>query len=293
MAIHIINPYTEPGAPWLRGNLHAHTTNSDGARSPQALVTAYAEAGYDFLMLSDHDFHTRVDGLDTKGMVLIPGIEVTDRGCHILHVAAKQQVPPDPDRQAVIDAINSGGSWAIMTHPNWEKHFNHCPQKVLEQLTGYAGLEVCNGVCLAEEGSGYAMDRWDRLLAAGRQVWGFGNDDCHRPNDECISWNMVQCAERTPETVSEAMRCGRHYFSTGIYIDSIEVNGNRISLRTANAQRIAAVSDYGRRPAVTDASTMEFAVPEDASYTYVRFECYGDGERMAWTQPFFLERTDA
>jgi len=43
--------------PWLRGNLHAHTTFSDGVRSPAALLDEYESRGYDFLAITDHDDH--------------------------------------------------------------------------------------------------------------------------------------------------------------------------------------------------------------------------------------------
>jgi PHP domain len=43
--------------PLLRGNLHAHTTFSDGVRSPAALVAEYETRGYDFLAITDHDDH--------------------------------------------------------------------------------------------------------------------------------------------------------------------------------------------------------------------------------------------
>lgn len=39
----------------LRGNLHAHTTFSDGVRSPERLIAAYEELGYDFLAITDHE----------------------------------------------------------------------------------------------------------------------------------------------------------------------------------------------------------------------------------------------
>jgi predicted metal-dependent phosphoesterase TrpH len=43
--------------PLLRGNLHAHTTFSDGVRSPAALVSEYETLGYDFLAITDHEDH--------------------------------------------------------------------------------------------------------------------------------------------------------------------------------------------------------------------------------------------
>ena len=47
--------------PLLRGNLHAHTTFSDGVRSPAALVAEYESRGYDFLAITDHDDHENLD----------------------------------------------------------------------------------------------------------------------------------------------------------------------------------------------------------------------------------------
>jgi len=41
--------------PPLRGNLHAHTTFSDGLLSPQRLIAEYEALGYDFLAITDHD----------------------------------------------------------------------------------------------------------------------------------------------------------------------------------------------------------------------------------------------
>src|SRR5262245_31457127 len=41
--------------PLLRGNLHAHTTFSDGRRPVEEVVARYREMGYDFLAITDHD----------------------------------------------------------------------------------------------------------------------------------------------------------------------------------------------------------------------------------------------
>jgi hypothetical protein len=48
--------------PLLRGNLHAHTTFSDGIRSPADLVEEYETRGYDFLAITDHDDHENLEG---------------------------------------------------------------------------------------------------------------------------------------------------------------------------------------------------------------------------------------
>ena len=110
---------------WLRGNLHAHTTQSDGKRSRQAVIDDYSRRGYDFLMISDHDVYTSPEdyaGLDAKGLVLIPGNEVSRLGEHLLHVNANRLVDANPDRQIVLDDIACHGGFAVVNHPNWSKN---------------------------------------------------------------------------------------------------------------------------------------------------------------------------
>jgi hypothetical protein len=282
------NPYRNNGRAWLRGNLHAHTGNSDGPHSPQGVIDAYAARGYDFLMLSDHDCLTDPAPLDPQGMTLIPGNEISANGPHILHVAAQRTLAPDENRQAVIDAIEAEGGLSILCHPNWEAHFNHCPQEKLMEWQRYAGIEVFNGVVTWLEGSPMATDRWDQLLGHGRRVWGFAHDDCHKSSDIGVAWNVVQSERRDAASILDALRHGRFYASTGVTIESIQVHGNTVTVSAPGAHRISVFSDFGRRPAVEDGPAITYTIPDDAAGKYVRFECAGCGEQRAWTQPFFI-----
>ncbi len=288
----ILHPYTElTGGQWLRGNLHTHTTASDGRRPLQAVVDDYAARGYDFLMISDHDVYSDPDTLaacDARGMTLLPGNEISRGGPHLLHVGATGFVEPDPDRQRVIDAIGGAGGFAVVNHPNWQGAFDHCPLASMQAWTGYAGMEIYNGVIGRLDGSPYATNKWDMLLAQGRRIWGFANDDSHGADDVGLGWNRVYSRDRTAAGLVEAMRQGCFYASTGIEITDITVTGDRIRIATANARRIVALQQTGRRLATADADAIEVAGSENASY--IRFECWGDGEQFAWTQPFFIER---
>jgi hypothetical protein len=76
-----------------------------------------------------------------------------------------------------------------------------------------------------------------------------------------------------------------------VTITKIEVEGMTIRLETENAQRIVALQNTGKRFAIAEDRVIEVQVPEFAKY--VRFECWGPGERMAWTQPFFVEENAA
>ncbi|MCL4218051.1 MAG: CehA/McbA family metallohydrolase [Candidatus Hydrogenedentes bacterium] len=288
MGIKIDSPYSNDSLPWWRGNLHAHTTNSDGARDPQRVVESYAAHGYHFLMISDHDSLTDPESLDNHGLTLIPGNEITANGPHMLHVNARHVLPPSENRQLCIDAIAETGALAVVAHPNWQKRFAHCPQHSLEHWEGYNGIEIYNGVVRRLEGSPLATDRWDQLLGQGRRVWGFAHDDSHRDEDDAAAWIMVQSPANELELLLAGLQMGSFYASTGVGINSIAVDEQTIRVETANAQRIIAICDFGRRVTTVDAASIAFEVPDDGEYSYVRFECWGAGEAMAWTQPFFL-----
>lgn len=290
MSLTLEHPYSDVPMPWYRGNLHTHTTDSDGDRAPQAVVNAYASRNYDFLALSDHDQLTPVANLDSKGVTLIPSNEVTASGPHILHIGAATVVSPDPNRQSVLSDIHKDGGLAIACHPNWESNFDHCPQTDLEQWERICGIEIYNGVARRSEGSPRATDRWDQLLGAGRRVWGFANDDSHEERDDGIAWNVVQAPTRGANDVLDALRKGRFYASSGVTIRNVRVEGSTITVETDDAERIAVVADYGRRVYSVEVNRIEYTVPEDTAYQYVRFACFGRGESMAWTQPFFISK---
>lgn len=281
------NPY-DSALPWYRGNLHTHTTRSDGRRDPQVVVDDYAARGYDFLMISDHDALTAPSELDDRGMVLIPGNEITARGPHTLHVNAHRRIEPVADRQSVIDEIASNPeSFAIMAHPNWHPDFNHLPQISLEALQGYVGIEIYNGVIERLSGSPYATDRWDQLLGQGRRVWGFANDDSHLDGDVELGWNMVQTADRSVAGIVDAMRRGAFYGSTGVVLDDIEVDGSTVRISATEEVRFSVYREFQKRVATHIGRSLEFQAPDDERLKYLRVEAHGGLGRTAWTQPFF------
>ena len=276
---------------WLKGNLHTHSTRSDGSHDPQTVIDLYAGRNYDFLMLSDHDVYTSesdYSAINDQGLTLIPGNEISRSGVHILHVHADGKVDPHENRQQVIDEINGGRGFAIVAHPNWYKEFDHCRHEQLCEWRDYVGLEIYNGVIGRLEGSPYATNHWDRLLGNGRRVFGYAHDDFHNTEmgDLEQGWNMVCARERSVEAIVAALRSGCFYASTGVMISSIEISGNRVRIETANAQRIVTVCNTARRLAVCDDRVATIDVPENVSY--VRFECWGAGEQFAWTQPCWI-----
>ncbi len=300
------NPYGKlTNGRWIKGNLHVHTTNGDGKLKPQEVIDHYAQSGYGFLMLSEHDYLTSqedLDKYDSKNMILIPGNEITLNGPHILHVNAKTFLQPLANRQEVIDKINADGGLAILNHPNWLKDFNHCPQYYIDMWQGYSGIEIFNATIHTSPGSPYATDRWDMVLAEGRRVWGFANDDAHEPKEIGLGWNVAYVRESSLNGVLQSFKRGSFYASTGVIIEDIEMNQNCIEIKTENAKKIVAIADYNFHikevkgksiqlefdGTLQNAERFKMFCHPDGKVRYIRFECWGEGEQFAWTQPFFI-----
>lgn len=157
MSVTLQNPYARiPGRNyrWLKGNLHHHSTRSDGSRTPQGAVDRYAGLGYSVLAITDHDVFSDYTGVDPKGMILLPGVEhstenvtlangVPTLGSHVLQIGGTAF--KGAGEQQVIDQINAVGGLAVLNHPGTTSTFEHFPMEVILGLSGYIGLEVFNG----------------------------------------------------------------------------------------------------------------------------------------------------
>ena len=49
---------------WYKGNTHTHTINQGGDSTPDEVVRWYREHGYQFVVITDHNLLTKVDGLN-------------------------------------------------------------------------------------------------------------------------------------------------------------------------------------------------------------------------------------
>ena len=287
------SPYAAADFRWLRGNLHTHTTISDGSRPPEQVIASYEKLGYDFLALTDHDALAPVrEYQPATRLVLVPGVEVSARGPHILQLGLEVVQEPAVDRQKVLDFISAQGGLAVFNHPNWQWHYNHFPQELMQSLTGAVGVEIYNAVIDRLEGSSLATDRWDRLLSQDKWLWGFAHDDSHYPQDDGHAWVMVQSAagaRPSAQDILSALRSGSFYASTGVSINSITVDGATIHVQAKDAQYIRFVTRWGVVAHDADGSEASWTVPNTPdvveSLKYARVECYGAGKRMAWSQP--------
>jgi len=62
----------------LKGNLHVHTTLSDGNMSPKSVIDCYRTLGYDFLAFTDHTLEPKpYEYPEAEGIIILNGCEVS------------------------------------------------------------------------------------------------------------------------------------------------------------------------------------------------------------------------
>ena len=230
--------YTDSeGKKWWKGNVHMHTTHSDGRAEPEAACKGYLEAGYDFIALTDHWKQSEEDSY--QGMLMIPGVELdtmTDGCWHIVGLGMQRPIALQRDEggkrihlpaQTLIDGIREAGGLAILAHPAWSLEQ---PADIVK-LTGLAGTEIYNSV------SGYPYSSradssviLDLASVLGLRLPYLAVDDTHFYREEPYrGFIYVQADECTAPAIVEAIREGRFYASQGprIYKDYFE-NGEYV-----------------------------------------------------------------
>lgn len=295
-------PFGQPGR-FYRGNLHTHSTRSDGARSPEEVVATYRQAGYDFIALTDH-FLDRygfpvVDTrpLRTADFTTIIGAElhapVTEVGerWHIVAVGLPLDfAPTTPEETGPQLAARAAatGAFVGIAHPAWY----NLSLNDAHSLSAAHAVEVYNETCAQENGRGESWHLCDQLLAGGRRLLAYAADDAHfkeRP-DHCAAWVQVKAEEREPAALLAALKAGHFYSSQGPIIDDIAIAGNqiRIACSPVRAVFVAGRGAQSRSQRGDGLTRCEFSLDPFLG-NYCRVTVVDAQGRCAWSNPIWLD----
>ncbi len=105
----------------MRGDLHIHTVHSSDGVIPVQLVLDVARSmGMDVIAFTDHNtmaaYHD-AQTLDRGNMIIIPAMEISSAGGHILAYGVSEEVPRDLSVPDTITAIHDAGGIAVAAHP--------------------------------------------------------------------------------------------------------------------------------------------------------------------------------
>lgn len=292
---------------WYKGNLHCHSTVSDGVLTPEQVVELYYKNGWNFLALTEHSIYTDWKEFDREDFIIIPGVEISidekerprcyhlvalsDGSREILHkelLTGKAWNGPN-SVQETIDTLTRRGLYIILCHPIWSR----TEFEDFKDFEGYFGIEIYNHGCEMENHTGFSTVYWDSLLRRGRKIWGLATDDAHhRIKDHLGGWVMVKAESLTKPNIISALLEGRFYSSTGPFIYNFGIEDGEVFIECSEVKAIHFVTyeSLGQSFYANDGDLLTSArFKLKGKELYVRVECIDRDGRVAWTNPIFLK----
>lgn len=297
----LVDVFDGPGR-FFRGNLHTHSTRSDGRHPPATVCSTYRDAGYDFIALTDHflpvyDFpvtDTRPFRDETFTTLLGAEVHVRATGLgeawHLLVVG----LPPDftptlPDESAAALARRcaAAGAFVGIVHPAW---YGLTAEDAAGIDSAHA-VEIYNHTSAVKHDRGDGSSLLDQLLARGHRLHAFASDDAHFHIDDAFGgWTMVKAQRLTPEALLEALKAGRHYSSQGPHIHAIQYDEAEVVIECSPATSVMALG-RGSRAADVHGDGLERAILPLGAFKgcgYFRLVVRDAAGRRAWSNPLWL-----
>jgi hypothetical protein len=295
---------------WVRGDLHCHTRFSDGDSWPSEMLHAAAEAGLEFLGVTDHNnvAHHAEYGSGGGGLpIVIPGVEVTTYGGHWNAWGTDRwwefREPNGPAVQRAMVGAIEAGAFVSVNHP---KPFG--PPWEYDAVTGFHAVEVWNGPWRGQNAA--SLRFWDERLRSGQRLVALGGSDTHllRSGDPDPRHSQ---ALGTPTTWVQAgpspdaaailagLRAGRTFVSASpggpqLYVE----RGDRafdVTTRDADGAALVVIGDHGVVAAEAAGSgEWSVTIPVPRAATYLRAQLVdAHGELEALSSPVWFDQASS
>lgn len=302
-------PFDKPGK-FYRGNLHTHSTLSDGARDPEKVCALYREAGYDFISLTDH-FMERFNFpvADTSAyrdtsFTTILGAELhtinqrTEMGS-VWHILANglplDFAPPTEDETAaeLAQRARKAGAFVSVAHPHWYA-LTERDMDEIEKLGMLDAIEIWNGVSVDANDRAESWHMADIMLGRGKRYLVCATDDYHGQQgrgDFQTGWVEVKSQSLEPDALLTALKAGHFYSSTGPQIHDIQIDpGKTAYIRCSPANRIFITGKAASSARAHGAGMLEAEIDlKRFKSPYGRITVRDANGGKAWSNPIWFD----
>jgi hypothetical protein len=311
------NPYQNYDY-WYKGQTHTHTTSSDGHFSLAEVAVLYAQAGYDFIAITDHN---SVGTQDPGTLLILQGCESGDWWENHMVAIGVTTCPEEcascawgvghpncsigENQKRVNQALAQGGL-VILAHPS-ARGKDCFPGGPIEQgwslhkmrdVHGYHAIEIVTGASTS-------FDEWEYILGLGRRVWGIASDDFHK-GDLGRAWIVVNSNsdEIDRQDIIANIKRGNFYSVRRVSdkvidvpaFESIGVLGGAVAVSGRGARFVRFFDGSGRVLKTHRCSGDEFSasyIPDDSGdypmpEVYLRIEIENYAGNVAYSQPLFV-----
>ncbi len=237
-----------------KGNLHTHTTNSDGKLTPDKVKALFKENGYSFLCLTDHDVYSDLRSeLNDETFIILPGVEASSplytdatktrykKTHHVLGIlgtsamqkSAKKinykhgellEIPSNigewdgaKEAQCLVNNLVNRGMIVAYNHPIWSR----VELQEFIHLKNVFALEFYNYGTVNECEQGYDPLHWDAMLSNQNNVFGIATDDSHNVSeyaDVLGGYVVVMADALTHDNIIDSLIRGNYYSASGVDI---------------------------------------------------------------------------
>ncbi len=306
-----ISPFSLPGK-FYRGNIHTHSTLSDGLLKPVEVVNAYKAAGYDFLMLSEHFIkifdwpiadttpYRREDFTTLIGVELHAPETSVGELWHIIAAGLPLDFAPCGENETGPELARRAaraGAFIGIAHPAWS-------QLTIEDgnsIDVAHAVEIYNHGCAVETDRGDGFYMLDQMLNSGKRLTAFATDDAHFSNfslDAFGGWVNVKSENLDPDALLDALKKGHYYSSQGPQIHSISIEELYLNIECSPVDTIAVAGGTSRTArahgrSITEASIdlsqlrLGFTLADPSPW--LRVTIIDNEGKKAWSNPIWLD----
>ena len=301
--------FSAKGRFW-RGNLHTHSTRSDGLIAPAEVCRRYRDQGYDFLSLTDHFLGqygypiVDTEAFRTEGFTTIPGAELHSGAMangelwHILAVGlpADFAASHSPDF-GVHPGMETGpelaaravaaGAFVAVAHPQW----SGLTLADARTITAAHAVEVYNHGCATgcDRPDGFSIA--DLLLTEGRHLSLVATDDAHfHEPDHFGGWVMVKAVNNAPEALLASLKAGAFYSSQGPELRDVAVTDDAVLIACSAVEAVIVQGAGSAAKAIHGPSMTRATMPLDRfrNSPWIRVTVVDKAGKRAWSNPYFF-----
>lgn len=180
LAVHYEINFTPLKPRWLVGDLHMHSTASDGKHDISTLTKMAQKEGLDFIAISNHNNYSENLHLPlVPGLTLIPAVEWTHYRGHMNFFGIEAPFDNsfvannEQEMLALVANAKEKGALISVNHPK----DNLCPY-LWQSQDCFDLVEVWNGPMRPANMNGISW--WHKMLQNGRKIPLVGGSDFHR-----------------------------------------------------------------------------------------------------------------
>ncbi len=262
---------------FYKANLHCHSTDSDGANSPEVVKEGYMKRGYSIVAFTDHDIMINKNYLSDDKFLALNGFETQspgkgagpgDKNTHFNYISLDKNNVKHPlyhstdfkfwgdDIAAQVEHEEGVEDFERIRTPecmnemikrgrdkNFFVTYNH-PMWNLDDYTDYVNLkglnamEICNTGSYEEGWDDFCPQIYDYMLRSGQRIYCLMTDDSHNFDYAFDGWTMIKADKLDYENVAQSLKDGQFYSSMGPEIYSLWIEDNEVHIKCSKARLI-------------------------------------------------------